>query len=97
MVDEHPVIRTERRGKLSQRQVAYAAVSQILDGASILGDGGPLAVGAKARIKQPRMFARVWEVTEFEPERSFTWQSVTGMLTGFAYESAVRVTLASHA
>ncbi len=37
---------------------------------------GPLAVGSKARIAGQMMIgARVWEVTELNPGRSFAWQS----------------------
>lgn len=36
-------------------------------------DDGPLAVGSRARISQPRQRARVWTVTRFEPGRVFAW------------------------
>jgi uncharacterized protein YndB with AHSA1/START domain len=36
-------------------------------------DDGPLSVGCRVRIHQPKMRPMVWTVTEFEPERSFTW------------------------
>lgn len=36
-------------------------------------DDGALRVGSRARIKQPRMAAIVWEVTDLEPGRAFTW------------------------
>ncbi len=37
---------------------------------------GPLAVGSKARIAGQMMIgARVWEVTEVNPGRSFSWKS----------------------
>jgi len=38
-------------------------------------DDGPLAVGSKARVKQPAQRAKVWTVTELDPERSFAWST----------------------
>jgi uncharacterized membrane protein len=37
-----------------------------------LGDGA-LAIGARFRIKQPRLRQMVWEVVDLEPGRSWTW------------------------
>jgi len=36
-------------------------------------DSGPFRLGSRARIKQPKFLPAVWEVTEIEPPRSFTW------------------------
>jgi len=36
---------------------------------------GPLAVGAVARIRQPKLPPTAWTVTEVVPGRSFSWES----------------------
>ncbi|MEU5878501.1 SRPBCC family protein [Spirillospora sp. NPDC047279] len=35
----------------------------------------PFGEGSQARVHQPRLPAAVWTVTEFVPEKSFTWES----------------------
>ena len=36
-------------------------------------DQGPFTIGSSARVRQPKLRAAVWQVTEFEENRNFTW------------------------
>jgi len=36
-------------------------------------DKGSLAVGSSAHVRQPKLRPAVWQVTEFEDNRNFTW------------------------
>lgn len=38
-------------------------------------DAGPLAVGSRTRLQQPRLSEAVWTVTELSVGSSYTWQS----------------------
>jgi len=44
-------------------------------------DEGPFAVGSRARVRQPRLPAAVWEVVDLEPEVSFSWTAKTAGIT----------------
>ncbi len=46
--------------------------------------GDRIAVGSRVKIKQPRMPAVVWEVTEVEPGQSFSWQARSAGMTTIA-------------
>lgn len=37
---------------------------------------GPMGVGARVRIRQPRLPPAIWRVTEWQPDHHFTWVSV---------------------
>ena len=47
-------------------------------------NGGPLRVGSRVRIRQPRLPVAVWTVTLIEPERYFEWRSAAAGLTSVA-------------
>jgi uncharacterized membrane protein len=44
-------------------------------------DEGPFAVGSRARVRQPKLPAAVWEVVDLEPEVSFSWTARTPGIT----------------
>lgn len=52
-----------------------------------LVSAGPLAVGSRVRIKQPRLAPTTFVVTDLEPGRSFTWRSTApGLVTTTLHE-----------
>lgn len=62
-------------------------------------DDGPLHVGARTRLKQPKLSEAVWTVTELVENRSFTWVSKSPGVTISAehlvepHENGTRLTL----
>ena len=47
-------------------------------------DTGPLGVGSKARVRQPRLLPAVFDVTRWEPQRGFDWVTRSGGVTAVA-------------
>jgi hypothetical protein len=45
-------------------------------------DDGPLRVGSRARVKQPRLARSTYEVTLCEPHRGFEWVTTSAGVTG---------------
>ena len=52
--------------------------------------GGPIQVGTRAWIRQPRFPAALWKVTAFEPGQGFTWESSAPGLRVYANHSVQR-------
>jgi len=52
-------------------------------------DGPSIEVGRRFEIKQPRLPKVVWEVTEVEPGRSWTWRQRSVGSTAFASHDVV--------
>lgn len=44
-------------------------------------DAGPLALGSRTRLEQPKLPAGVWTVTEWSDGSSFTWESTSPGVT----------------
>ena len=63
-------------------------------------DAGPLAVGSRTRLQQPRLPTAVWTDTELADGSSYTWESsspgvtVTATHVVEAHSSGSRLTLA---
>ncbi len=56
-------------------------------------DEGPLAVGTRTRLRQPRLSQAVWTVTEMAEGSSYVWESRTSGVTvvaGHVVEPASR-------
>ena len=44
-------------------------------------DAGPLVVGSRTRLQQPRLPTEVWTITELADGSSFTWESTSPGVT----------------
>jgi carbon monoxide dehydrogenase subunit G len=47
-------------------------------------DDGPLAVGSRTRLRQPKLPEAVWTVTELTDGKSYTWEQKSPGVTGVA-------------
>ena len=60
-------------------------------------DPGPLAVGMRVRVRQPKLPPALWKVSELESGRSFTWVSTAPGILVTAKHSVTRVGQGSQA
>ena len=54
-------------------------------------DRGPLRIGSRALIRQPRFPPAVWKVTALDPGHSFTWKSGAPGMWVYAHHSVEAV------
>lgn len=52
-------------------------------------DDGPLHVGSRTKVRQPKLPQALWEVTELEDGRSFIWQAKGPGMTTIARHEIV--------
>jgi hypothetical protein len=50
-------------------------------------DKGPLKIGSRALIRQPRFPPALWKVTELDPGRSFTWKTGAPGMWAYGHHS----------
>ena len=60
-------------------------------------DGGPLGVGSRILIRQPRFPPAMWKITGFDPGRGFTSTSGAPGLRVFAHHHVEKTTMGSRA
>ena len=71
---------TDRVWELVSDVEAWPTVVPTVDAVERLDDG-PLAVGSRTRLRQPRLPEAVWTVTALDAGRSFTWASSSPGIT----------------
>jgi uncharacterized membrane protein len=58
-------------------------------------DRGPLTIGSRVRIQQPKFPPAVWRITQIEPGRRFTWESAAPGLRVVAIHTIIDTTTGS--
>jgi Polyketide cyclase / dehydrase and lipid transport len=53
----------------------WAELLPTVDAIERIADPGPIAVGTRFRVDQPRLPVAEWEVTIWRPDAGFTWES----------------------
>lgn len=54
-------------------------------------DSGPLVVGSRARLRQPKLSPAVWQITSIEKGTSFSWATRSFGLTAIGHHLIVPV------
>jgi uncharacterized protein YndB with AHSA1/START domain len=52
-------------------------------------DRGEFTIGSRAEVRQPRLLATIWTVTELIPGRSFTWRATSPGVTATASHEVI--------
>jgi hypothetical protein len=60
-------------------------------------DKGPLGVGSRALIRQPKFPPAIWKVTALDPGRSFTWKSGAPGMWVYAHHAVEAVPVGARA
>lgn len=80
----------DRVWELTTDVAAWPSLTPTMARVELLGEG-PLTVGSRARVTQPRLRPATWTVTELEPPHRFVWETEalgTRLVAGHRLEPA---------